>query len=98
MQRVHAGHGKVEEEEDLRLLRHIRRNRLLIQTVRTGIDELRDIEVSPRNMVLLPLLVILDALDTKERQSEQSGENKKNYQQTFFPALRRPHCQRHEKT
>src|SRR5580700_3858720 len=44
VQRVHAGHREIKEKEDLRLLRHIRRQRLFLQSVRVRVDELAHIK------------------------------------------------------
>ena len=64
MHGVHTGHGEVEREKDLGTLRHVRCERLFIlDAVSGGIDELRDVEVRARDVVLLPLLVVLDILD-----------------------------------
>src|SRR5271168_333801 len=97
VERVHAGHREIEEEEDLRLLRHVRRKRLLFQAIRVRIDELRDIKVSAWNMVLLPLLVVLVVLDAKEHQPEYRREDEEDNKQTPLPDLSSPDTQRHKK-
>ncbi len=72
---MHAGHCKVKEEEHLGLLCHIRRQRLFVKSVRVRVDELRDIKAGARNMMLLPLLVVLNVLDTKKGHSEERGKH-----------------------
>lgn len=84
VQGMHTSHREVQEEKDLCLLRHVRRKRLLFQTIRLRIDELRDIELRSRDVMVHPLLVIFDALDVKECQSKQCGEDQKNYEKFLF--------------
>ena len=58
VQGVHAGHGEVEEEEELRVLRHIRRQRN-IPLVRR-MDKVFHAEVCAGDVVLDVFVVILD--------------------------------------
>src|SRR3984957_8042130 len=95
---MHPGHSEIKREEHLCLLRHIRGKRLFLQAIRVRIDELRDIKVSARNVVLLPLLVVLVILDAKEHESKQSGNDKEENKQTLLPDLSRPYPERHKKT
>src|ERR1700738_3687823 len=97
---VHTGHREVEREEHLRLLCHIRRERLLGGLAGLRVDrriyELRNIEVRARDVVLLELLRILNILDSKEGQPEDRGQDQEYYQQAPLPDFGSPHAQRHE--
>src|SRR6266702_2597256 len=100
VERVHSSHREVEREENLRLLRHIGRERLLGQLARLGIyrrvDELRNVKVRARDVVLLPLLVILNVLDAKEDQAQQGGDDKEEDEKTLLPDLGCPDSHRHK--
>ena len=67
VQRVHAGHGEVEEEVDLGVPRHVERQRLVIGYslvdfgVGRRINEGLDAVVEAGDVVLLDLLLVLDA-------------------------------------
>src|ERR1700677_988666 len=98
VERVHAGHREVKEEEHLRLLRHVRCKRLLLQAIRVRIDELGDVEVSAWNVVLLPLFVVLVVFDAKEHHPEHRGEDEEDNKQTPLPDLSSPDTKRHKKT
>src|SRR5258707_224524 len=93
---MHPGHSKVEREEDLRLLCHIGSERFLFQAVRMGIDELRDVEMFTRNVVLLPFLMILIVFDAEKHESEKGCDDEEEDKQSLLPYLSRPHTQRHE--
>src|SRR5258708_27177780 len=97
VQRVHAGHREIEEEENLCLLRHIRRQRLFLQPVRVRVDKLGDIKACTRNVVQLELLLVLNVLDAKKSNAEQRSEHTKYNQKALLSNLLRPHTQRHEK-
>src|SRR5580658_9126082 len=50
VQGVHAGHGKVKKEEELRMLRHIRRQRNI--PLVGGMDKVFHAKAGPRDVVL----------------------------------------------
>src|ERR1700723_1664286 len=58
VQGVHAGHGKVEEEEELGMLGHIGRQRNIALV--SGMDEILHAETGPGDMVLGVLVVVLN--------------------------------------
>src|ERR1700730_8499652 len=67
VQGVHAGHGKVKEEEELGVLRHIRRQRN-IPLVR-WMNKIFHAKACPGDVVLGVLVVIFNRLDTQEDQT-----------------------------
>src|ERR1700761_7028983 len=66
---VHAGHGKVEREVNLGPLRHVYWKRFVIRFlggfVRLRMREGLNTEAAAGNVMLFPLLVVLDRLDTQ---------------------------------
>src|ERR1700734_4393395 len=80
---MHSCHREVQEEEDLRLLRHVRSQRLFLDSVTSWVSKHRDIEAVPRNVVQLILLVILVVLDPKEDQAEKGGKHQHEHQKAF---------------
>src|ERR1035437_9233088 len=100
MQRVHPGHGEVEEEEDLRLLRGVRcegRLRGLARLRVNGwIDEFGNVEARSRDVVLVPLLLVLNRLDSEEGHTEQRRQNKEDDEEALLAHLGRPDRERHE--
>src|ERR1700739_3666428 len=66
VQGVHAGHGKVEKEEELGVLCHIWRQRNI--TLIGGMDKVFYAEVCSRDVVLDIFLVIFNRLDAQEDQ------------------------------
>ncbi len=57
VQGVHAGHGKVKEEEELCVLRHVRRQRNI--PLVGGMDKVLHAEACPWDMVFHVFIVIL---------------------------------------
>ena len=69
---MHASHGEVEEEEDLRVLRDIRGQRYVALVL--WMHEILDREASARDVVFRVLVVVFDGLDAEEDESQQNGE------------------------
>src|SRR5271155_2694085 len=67
VQGVHAGHGKVQEEEELGMLRHIRSQRDI--SFVGWMDKVFDAKACPGDVVLGVFVVVLDRLDAQEDQS-----------------------------
>ena len=87
VQGVHAGHGKVEEEKELRVLRHIRRQRNI--PLVGGMDKVFHAEAGPRYMVFHVLLVILNRLDAKKNQPQTNRKAQRSNQPLAVAGLRR---------
>src|ERR1700733_9611213 len=71
MQCVHAGHRKVEEEVQLRVASHIHPQWLVVVLlvdfrIRSGVDERLHAVPDTRDVMLFPLLRILNGLNAKE--------------------------------
>ena len=67
MQRVHAGHGKVQREEKLRVM-------LVHRLVRMAGNAALEIESGAGNVVLFELAGPLDGFDSQEGQPQNQGE------------------------
>ena len=99
VQRVHAGHGEVEEEVELGVARHVERQRLVLWIflvhflVGCRIQERLKAVMEAGNVVLVDLLFVLDCLDAKEGEAEDEGEDEAKNQGSLSsssPLTRRP--------
>src|ERR1700733_14106231 len=66
VQGVHASHGKVKKEVELRMLSHVRRQRNIPLVGR--VDKVLHAEACPRDVVFDVFVVILHGLDAQEDQ------------------------------
>ena len=63
-----------------------------------GLTKLADVKACAGDVVLLPLFVVFDRLDAKERQAEDVGQHQHQHQQLALAHLSRPHANRHAET
>src|SRR5271166_4357207 len=96
---VHAGHGEIEKEVEFRVARHVHVERFVVVLgnirVRCRISKRLHAVMQAGDVMLLPFLVILNALDAEKDQAESKGKAEAQNQPLPAPCLRAPHAHGH---